>query len=146
MISFVTLLISFSLFQIVGCGGGGGSDNGTSPRIEDVILYRDVGGAQVESVEFWIGDQTILEVYSHDPDKDVSQLVIDQFHPADDTVPYYPTGTINLPSQSSSDTIFYNITPIDIIGPAGGWRLEFYLIDSKGNESNVWTIYTVTHD
>jgi hypothetical protein len=139
---------ALGLITIVATGGGGGgggapsSPPGTAPTITNVVIY-DV--YWIPSLSFDIGDYANFEVYATDPDLDMTTLFITQYHPADSNIPYYGPDTMSLPSVSTADTYFYTIDPIEVTGPAGSWRIEFQIEDSKGNDSNVFKVYVSVH-
>lgn len=135
----------FALAWSSGSGADGSASTGTAPRIDKVIMYRLVNGVQQESLEFWIGDQMAFRIYAYDRDRDISHAVMAQYHPVDATVPYYPVTAMPLPSQDEAEVILFPVGHLDNIGPAGSWRIEFYLIDSTGNESDVWTTFILTN-
>ena len=100
----------------------------------------------IATASFTIGDYVNFEVYATDPDLDMVKLYITQYHPQDSTTPYLGPDLMSLPSQSAVDMIYYPIDPIEVTGPAGSWRIEFQIEDSKGNESNVFRIYASVHE
>jgi len=137
------------IFLILFCACSGGDDNNgepsqTAPKINNVKIYNSHG---TEDYSFNIGEYAIFGVSATDPDMDMTNLLIWQYYPADSTTPYYGPSTVALPSQSEANAIYSTIDPIEIIGPAGYWKIEFQLEDSKGNESNVFRVYaSVTED
>jgi hypothetical protein len=147
--SVVRVVLGCALVFALGLSSRGGADGsagtGTAPRIDKVIMYRLVNGVQQESLEFWIGDQMTFRIYAYDRDRDISQVVMARYHPVEATVPYHPVTAMPLPSQDEAEVILFPVGYIDNIGPAGSWRIEFYLIDSTGNESDVWTTFILTH-
>lgn len=145
----LTCVISFGFISIIATGGGGGGggsapppDLGTAPEITAVILYDS---NWVETLSFNIGEYANFKVYATDPDKDMESLYVTQYHPHDSNTPYYGPDLMSLPSVSAVDVYYYNITPIEITGPSGTWRVEFQIEDSKGNESNIWKLYAVVN-
>lgn len=137
---FIVFLINCS----GGGGGGGNNDTGTAPRITNVELFRIVDGNEIQTIKFFVGDETTFKLYSTDPDRDISKLIVDYYYPVTSEVPYYsPSKTLLAPSQQFVDMFFYPIEPgyIDASDPTGQWRIEFYLIDDQGHESNIWEIY-----
>jgi len=142
----LTCVISFGFISIIATGGGGGGggsapppDLGTAPEIWTVEIYDS---NWVETYSFDIGEYFNYKVYATDPDKDMLSLYATQYHPHDSNTPYYGPDLIPLPSQPGVDVVIYNIAPIEVTGPSGTWRVEFQIEDSKGNESNVWKVYS----
>lgn len=140
------LIVCFLLFGLIGCSGGGGGNNdtGTAPRITNVELYRIVDGNEIPTTAFNVGDWTSFKLWSYDPDKDVSKIIIEYYYPINAETPYYDEPvTVLIPSQPEAEVIVYPNEPlyIDGDGPAGQWRVEFYLVDNQGHESNIWVIY-----
>jgi len=133
-------IIALGLITIVATGGDGGGNHstGTAPEILGVDLYdSNWDKCQV----FDIGDYVNFKIHAKDPDKDMEKVYITQYHPSDSSTPYYGPDVIDLPSTSKIEEVFYNLTPILVDGPSGGWRIEFQIEDSQGNESNIWIIY-----
>ncbi|MCK4820537.1 hypothetical protein KA005_32530, partial [bacterium] len=140
--------ISFGFISIIGTGGSGGGGGGggappsppeTAPTISDVNFYD---AYENETYSFTIGEDANFRVYATDPDLDMISCEISQYHPHDSATPYYGPDTMSLPSQSHTDMVYYSIDPIEVTGPAGSWRIEFQIIDTKGNESNIWRVYS----
>jgi hypothetical protein len=136
-------VVALGLITIVASGGGGGdgaapSSPGTPPTISDVKFYDSPEGS--ETYLFTIDEDAYIELTATDPDSDMTALLITQYHPADADTPYYGPDSIALPAQSDTTMTYSNIAPIDVTGPAGTWRIEFQIVDSKGNESNVLAI------
>jgi hypothetical protein len=129
---------------IWGCGGGGSSSGGgggdTPPRIDTVMLYRLDTAGQVASDTFSIGDQLTFALQATDPDLDISQMVVAYYYPAEATSAYFPSVTLPLPSQSSESRLFSPPQPTAVNGPAGQWRVDFYVIDAKGNASGTVSV------
>ena len=142
----LTCVISFGFISIVATGAGGGGGGGappsppeTAPTISDVNFYD---AYENETYSFTIGEDANFRVYATDPDLDMISCEISQYHPHDSATPYYGPDTMSLPSQSHTDMVYYSIDPIEVTGPAGSWRIEFQIIDAKGNESNIWKVYS----
>ncbi len=141
-------VIALGLMTIVGSsdgggGGGGGEDLGTAPKINNVVLYD---ANWIATASFTIGDYGNFAVYVTDPDLDMINCYITQYYPHDSTTPYHGPDLMSLPSQSDVDMIYYSIDPSGVTGPAGSWRIEFQIEDSKGNESNVFRTYASIHE
>ena len=142
-------VIALGLMTIVATGGGGGGggsapppDLGTAPEITEVILYDS---NWVETLSFDIGEYANFKVHATDPDEDMESLYVTQYHPHDSNTPYYGPDLMSLPSVSAVDVYYYNIAPIEVAGPSGTWRVEFQIEDSKGNESNIWKVYSIVN-
>lgn len=143
------VFFSVLVLLLVACGGGGG-DGGppptTAPKINDVRLFQiDEYNYPTQTLSFTKGDAAKFEIYCSDPDCDIVQLVIELWHPANIDNPY-DTAYIDLPTITQPDAVFFPIDPLIIEWPAATWKLVFYLIDSAGNESNMYTIYAVVHE
>ena len=112
---------------------------GTPPTITDVELYK-ADNLYSLTTSFKIGDEVISAIIITEPDLDCSKMTISFFYPPDSKTPYYDPSILSLPSQSDTNSIFYNPDPIVIVGPAGKWLYEFQVEDSKGNKSNVFKV------
>ena len=134
------LLISILFLFVGGCGrgGDGGSPPQTAPKIIDVAIYDEYW---IEEYSFNIGEFANFSVYASDPDLDMKSLLVTQYYPSDSQNIYYGPSLLSLPSQSSVEMTYWNIDPIEIIGPAGGWRIEFEIEDSLGHESKVFKVF-----
>jgi hypothetical protein len=134
-------LFSMGLIAIIGSGGGGGGGggtNGTAPKITDANIYDS---NWIETYSFTIGEDANFAIYASDPDLDIESCEISEYYPADSTTPYNGPVSMALPSQSQTDVFYYNIDPLEVTGPAGSWRIEFQIIDAKGNQSNIFKVY-----
>lgn len=138
-----TAILLFVIIVFNGCdgGGGSGSDNGSRPQITDVVIFNVENGVETQTRVFSIGDRISFNAYASDADMDMSQLVIEEYYPLDATTPYFPPTELALPTVPQADVYFYPLEPGTISGPAGDWKVDFYIIDKKGNESNTWTVY-----
>ena len=140
------VLLSIFLLAACGGGGGGGSSNGTAPEILAVRMYEVVGSTQTETSTLDIGDESTFQIDTYDPDKDISTIMIDSFNPIDSQTPYYDEPrSMQLPTSTAEYMTFSPIENIEVQGPAGQWRIEFYAIDAKGNESDTFVIYISIH-
>ena len=140
------------LFFLANCGGGGDEENnGTSPRIANVEMYN-MSSLQnsnpnipnnTPSYTFKIGDYANFNAYLADQDLDITEIEMTQYYPKDSPNPYSGPDLFLINTQMNSDRseifIFRGFEDFKIEGPAGPWRIEFKAIDSKGNESNVFT-------
>ena len=137
------VVIAFGLIGIVGSGGGGGGSAGTAPTIDNVVLTD--GNFNPKS-EFNIGDTYNVLVTATDPDKNMEELIIEQYHPSDSTGnPYYGPDVLTLTSQAYDSMTYYLIGGGTINGPSGTWRIEFQIEDSTGLESNVFTVFALVN-
>lgn len=134
------ILISILFLFINGCGGGGdgGGPAQTAPKIIDVTIYDENWNIEYS---FNIGELANFEVDASDPDLDMETLLVTQYYPSDSQDIYLGPVIFSLPSQSSAEMTYWNIDPIEIIGPAGGWRIEFQIEDSLGHESNIFKVF-----
>ena len=134
------LLISILFLFVGGCGGGGdgGSPPQTTPKIIDVAIYDEYWNVEYS---FTIGEFANFSVDASDPDLDMKSLLVTQYYPSDSQNIYYGPSLLSLPSQSSVEMTYWNIDPIEIIGPAGSWRIEFEIEDSLGHESNIFKVF-----
>ena len=140
-------VIALGLMAIVGTGEDTGGDggivsSGTAPEIYNVELFN-TSDPNNPTTSFTIGDYYTFKVYAKDPDLDLIHLYVTQYYPDDSNSPFYGPDTKSLSSQLQAD-VTYNFGPGEITGPAGSWRIEFQLQDSRGNMSNVWTVYSET--
>ncbi len=101
----------------------------TAPEITIVQFYDSGGNA---TYTFQIGDQADLLVYANDPDQDMETLSIQQTHVASGNS---DSAMFELPEQTEVEMV-YHVGPMDIIGPAGEWKLEFTITDAEGNTSS----------
>jgi len=108
----------------------------------NAVLYNS---NWVTCSSFHIGDQANFGVRAKDPDKDMVNLYINQYYPANATTPYY-SNFQPLPSTSKIEDVFYNSTALPITGPSGGWRIEFQIGDSKDTDSNIFKVYVVVNE
>lgn len=127
----LTGVVALGFITIVATGGGGGGgggggevDLGTGPKINNVQLFNE-DDLYTPTLIFDIGDRVYFAVHAMDPDLDCETLYINQYYPQDSTTPYYGPDYFSLPSQPAPDTIFYNIEPITVAGPAGTGGLNF---------------------
>ena len=120
-----------------GGGGGGGDDNsGTAPVIDSVTLFRIIDDVPIERLVFDIGDEINLNIFATDPDMDIDTLFVSQFLFPNTDIPYSPVLEFLLPSQIEPSIRYFLLSNTVIEGPAGDWRICFYVVDEAGNESN----------
>jgi len=112
-------VIGMGLMTIVSTGGNGDGDGkkdtATAPEILNAVLYDS---NWVTCSSFDIGDQANFGVRAKDPDKDMVNLYINQYYPANATTPYH-SNFLALPSTSKIEDVFYNSTALPITGPSG---------------------------
>jgi len=120
-----------------GGGGGGGDDNsGTAPVIDSVTLFRIIDDVPIERLVFDIGDEINLNIFATDPDMDIDTLFVSQYLFPNTDIPYSPVLEFLLPSQIEPSIRYFLLSNTVIEGPAGDWRICFYVVDEAGNESN----------
>lgn len=130
------------LLLLASCGGGGGGSSGSAPEIEDVAMFNvNDPGNPLEALSFQVGDFIDVHIDASDPDKDIKKAWITEYYPADSDDIWEGPLEAGLPSQSTPDTVFFLIEPLEVTPPAGGYRAEITLEDSRGHLSNTWTIY-----
>jgi N-acetylneuraminic acid mutarotase len=131
----LTFVIVSGILTIVASGGGGGGggddNNGNAPVISnfspELIRYDYNQGNNPYSFAIDFIDQ----------DGDISTMTI-SFYDSDNNLLETDTGGIDDMSGEKSGTIEVEATP-DGTDPAGTYRIEVYLTDSKNNKSNVLT-------
>ena len=138
------LLIVLS-FIIMGntCGGGGGGGGGNdviqetpAPIISKVELFKILSnGIPFMTDRFCIGDEANMEITAFDEDQNMSLIFIDQFLLPDLLNPHLPTSQVELPAQVAQTMKYWFLENIIVAGPAGDWRVCFWIVDSAGNES-----------
>lgn len=128
-----------------GCagGGGGGGNQGTTPSISSVLLFKMVAGAPVETLTFEIGDEFNINVFATDPDLDMHTLYASQYLFPDLNSPYFPIAEFIMPTQTDTNMVYFLITNSEVVGPAGDWRICFYIVDEAGNESDDFCVNAV---
>ena len=138
------VVIAFGLIGIVGSGGGGGGGQaGTAPTIDNVVLTDENFNPKYE---FDIGDTYNLLVTATDPDRNMEEIIIEQYHPSDSTGnPYYGPDVLALPSQAADTMTYYLIGGGTIVGPSGTWRIEIQIEDSTLLESNVFKVFALVN-
>ena len=136
------ILFSFICFA---CGSSSSGPSSAAPRVHGVALFKvDEFGFKTETLSFTIGDLANLEVYATDPDLDMQTLYFEEYWlPNPDE--YHLTGEMILPSQSGPDMTYFLIEPIEITGPAGNYRMCFWIVDKVGNESNEFCVNYVAN-
>lgn len=124
----------------VGCsGGGGGGSDSEEPEIKSMSFLKD----GFESVLFEIGDEVQFLVIAVDSDKDMEQLIIEQYLYPDLDAPYYE-GEFVLPDQTAKRMEYFSLEKFLVDGPVGHWRICAYIVDSEGKESSDFCVNTVT--
>ena len=128
------------LVFVIGCGGGGGGgskkDRGTAPMVEETVLYRMDAGVMVETLVFDVGDFANLDVIATDPDLDMTVMYLTDYLAPDLDVPYGATAESVLPTQMAPTMRYFLLEDVEVLGPAGQWRLCLFIVDGRGNESS----------
>lgn len=135
----ITLIIISILALLFGCGGGSDSNPAvttTAPVISSVKLTNPALFNDWPQYEFYIGDMVDVEMIANDPDLDMTTLYVTHYLSPDFDTPYLQTIEVTLPSQTTSRAKYVLINPIEVVGPAGTWKVCFMIVDSVGNESN----------
>ena len=133
----LSIIFIFAISCSGGGGGGGGDDNsGTAPVIDSVTLFRIIDGVPIERLVFDIGDEINLNIFATDPDMDIDTLFVSQYLFPNTDIPYSPVLEFLLPSQIEPSIRYFLLSNTVIEGPAGDWRICFYVVDEAGNESN----------
>ena len=135
----VITLVLLGLFVACGGGGGGGSDDddrGTAPVVEEAVLYRMVQGVMMETLAFDVGDFANLDVVASDPDLDMRVMYMTEYLAPEMVVSYGPVVESVLPSQVAFRMRYFLLEDVEVTGPVGDWRICFYVVDGRGNESN----------
>ena len=141
-----SVAILFAILISFGCGGGGGGGDvppTTAPTISSLTAFKIVNGVPIETLSFDIGDMSNIEITASDPDLDMNTVFISQFLLPELDSPFFPTSEQILPSQSDPNMKYFFIDPIEIVGPAGNWRMCIWIVDKAGNESNQFCINAV---
>jgi hypothetical protein len=60
--------------------------------------------------------------------------------------PYDPIAEKILPTQAGPTMEYYFVEPIEIEGPAGNWRICFWIVDNVGNESNDFCVNMIVNE
>ena len=135
------IILLFSVL-FMSCGGGGGDsapvDN--SPKISDVTLWsvNQDNESWQPRLEFSTGDYANVQIYYTDPDEDIVLFQVAIYNPVDSTDPHFEDQiTVDSPLPYTSGAFAYLLEPLLVTGPVGNNRVEFYAVDSQGNESNV---------
>jgi hypothetical protein len=112
----ISCVIVLGFISIIGSGGGGGDDAaapgvvpgiGTVPVINDVVLTDENFNPKAE---FAIGDTANFMVTATDPNRNMEELIVEQYFPSDTTGnPFYGPDVLMLPSQSK-DTMTYMLS------------------------------------
>ena len=136
-----TLTVLIALFTVFGCGGsdGSGGSGGTAPVINSVVLTDEFSNP---TSIFNIGDIANVVITATDPDLDMENILITQYHPSDSNTPYYGPDVVMLPSQSQPTMMYTFVGGVTIVGPSGTWRTEFQVEDYAGHASNIFRVYS----
>ncbi len=137
---FTPLFLSIAVIFIACGGGGGGGGGGTAPVIDDAVLTDEYYNP---TSVFNIGDIANVVIVATDPDLDMENLLVTQYHPDNSSTPYYGPDVAMLPSQSAPTMIYTFIGGVTIVGPAGTWRIEFQIEDYAGHTSSVFRVFSV---
>lgn len=142
-----TLFFVLALALLTGCGGGGGGsserDKGVAPKITKALIIDKDGNA---TLSFEIGDKTNFRVYATDPDLDIKTLYITEFFPFDSKTPFSGPIVIDLPPQPIADLSYSLTEPAAATGPVGYWKLEFFIEDKEGHQSNTVEVYALVSE
>jgi len=143
----LTFVAVLGFIAIIGTGGGGGGGDsepaGTAPTIDNVVLTDE---NFIPKSVFDIDDAVNFLVTATDPDRNMEELIIEQYYPSDSTGnPYYGPDSVALPSQAADTMTYYLLSAGAITEPSGYWRIEFLIVDSTELESNVFTVYALVN-
>lgn len=152
-LSIISVL--FLSLTIISCGKGGGgggdtsNDSGTNtnrsiPVIKDVRIFRQ--SAPEDPIEpsngtivIKAGEFIFYKVYYSDQDVDARYLVYTPYYPSTSTQPYVGPLPFNTTQSTVEDT--YTSMEFSPGYDVRKWRLEFQIVDSQGNKSNIFTVY-----
>jgi major membrane immunogen (membrane-anchored lipoprotein) len=131
--SLLLLLVLCSML-VFGCGFSDDEDRGKPPKITKVHFYSDA--SPIPASNFNVGDTISFEVKFQDPDGDAFTLhvvIYDLGKP--DEVFDGPT-VYELNSEQQSENSVSEI--LDAAFTAGEYRVDFQLVDEKGNLSLIF--------
>ena len=136
MMKTISLLFHLVLcgFLVLGCGISGDEDRGTAPTIRAVYFYKEA--SLVPTSNFTAGDNITVEVKLEDPDLDIVTLHLVIYALGDPDTVYEGPNVYELdPVQASENTISQEF---DDPFPEGDYRVDFQVLDEKGNASRVF--------
>jgi hypothetical protein len=142
-LGLVVLLVFGFLF--VGCDNGTTTDNGTAPTLTDAIVassLADVSTNWTSANSFSQGTDTYIYfgVKGNDPDKDVVKFGYDVMYGGSSYFHYETSGSGSEAFTISIDPFTAGLGGIamsNFTTVAAGYSLKIYVLDAKGNKSNV---------
>jgi hypothetical protein len=84
----------------------------------------------------------MLVLYCYDADQDTDYGIIRQYR--DGVLYYEDTIYFYWITEPQPNYVIY-MEPVDIIGPAGNWRIDVRLFDDAGHASKVYKFYMTTY-
>jgi hypothetical protein len=129
----ILLFLMLLSFLFLGCGFSDDEDRGKAPIIELIVFYEDVPTSSGSN--FSVGDTVNFHVRFRDPDLDVMTLHVVIYDVSDTDMVYDGPTVYELDAdQQSENTISEEF---DVAFQAGDYRVDFQLVDEKGNASMV---------
>lgn len=144
-------LVTFVALLLVGCSssssssdsGGGGDSPGTRPTITGIEVY--LLGDGIPSTSFTTGDIVDGYIDITDPDLDLAYLHALEYYPETATDPHSDQIDWELSAPTQVSTRYLPMEALEVTGPAGSWRIDFWAEDLEGNLSDIVSYgYTVT--
>ena len=107
-----------------------------SPVIDNVEIfnYRDL---DTPVTEFVIGDDALLIVDITDADLDATWILVRQYL-LPMTTPYSGDEWYPIDQETISEAFD---TDVEILGPAGEWRIDFQAEDVEGDKSEIYSVF-----
>ena len=128
---FLPLILCSFLF--LGCGFSDDEDRGKAPIIELIVFYKDVPTSSGSN--FSVGDTVYFDVRFRDPDIDVMTLHVVIYDLSDTDIIYDGPSVYELDAEQQSENTISE--KFDVAFQAGDYRVDFQLVDEKGNASMV---------
>lgn len=123
---FILIFIFIVLF-IFSCSNVG------NPPVLNSVYITDIYGNLTSTAS--IGDILYIHISAEDEDKDMELLNTKSYLNGE----FMYETEYTLPPTNVVKQLYYII--VSIIGPVGNWRIELTIFDSKGNGSNIYTVY-----
>lgn len=139
----ILIIILFSFFAC--SSGNNGQNNGSPPVIHSATNFYQFGANYVETADriFKIGSYVRYELHCSDEDKDVTGAWVTEYLWQDGEYKIFQGPRFDeFPQQENVDFYMVPENGVEqIVGPAGEYKIERQLEDSKGNLSNLYTTF-----